>query len=337
MKKSVYILILIIILILTVVLVLVSNSRHDATDDYQERVPVVSNGEKTSVTVYYLSGDERFLLPISFDITSTNEAAKVAMEKLLAGPPTEEAMDPVPNDTKLLNLYSIGDTVYVDLTFDFLLLSADDISRAVDAITATVLPLTSCQKLRFLVEGEEAETTFGPGSRSLAETFNSPYLNLIGEDTDLVYEPGFDPTAYLSIICYLPDSSGEYLIPITTLLPLAEAGADIVQARAEAAVKMLLTMPATEGLLTLSMSGLELQDLQISEQVAYCDFNTALLNTYGEWTEKLFLSCLVRTLVSQKGIDAVQLTVNGESVQQTASGQDITQPLMPDSPINSFN
>lgn len=297
---------------------------------------MVSNGEKTAVTVYYLSGDGRYLLPISFDIASTNQAAKVAMEKLLAGPPAEDALDSVPNDTKLLNLYSDGDTVYVDLTYDFLLLSAAEISRAVEAITATILPLASCQKLKILVEGDEAATVFDPGNRSLKESFTPSYLNLTGDDEALVLGPDFDPSAYLPVITYVPDASGKYLIPITTLLPRSKAGEDLAQSRALAAVNTLLSMPATQGLLTFTLYDLQLEDIKISEGVAYCDFNDALLNAYGERMEKLFLSSLVRTLVSQEGIESVRLLVNNESAQETASGVDIAQPLMTDGPINHF-
>lgn len=242
----------------------------------------------------------------------------------------------MPNDTKLLNLYSAGDTVYVDLTFDFLLLSAEEISRAVDAITVTVLPLTNCQKLKILVEGEEAATAFGPGNHSLKDSFGFPYINLIAEDKAVVLQPDFDPAMYLSVIWYLPDISGKYLVPLTALLPIEEAGEDVGQARAEAAVEKMLAMPAIEGLQILPMQGLQLQSLEISEGVAYCDFNDALRNAYGERVEKLFLSCLVRTLVSQEGIETVQLSINNEPVQQTSSGQDITQPLTPDGPVNRF-
>ena len=85
MKKSVLIFVIFIILLLVALIVVKCVQDGVAEPDpYQSRQPVVSSGEKTSVTVYYLSADQLYLLPLTMDIPATTAPAQVAMERLLA-------------------------------------------------------------------------------------------------------------------------------------------------------------------------------------------------------------------------------------------------------------
>ena len=73
MKKSVFVFVIVIILLLVALVVV--KCVQDGIDDPEEvqvRQPVVSSGEKTSVTVYFLTSDRLYLLPISMLITTTN-------------------------------------------------------------------------------------------------------------------------------------------------------------------------------------------------------------------------------------------------------------------------
>ena len=77
MKKSVFIFVIVIILLLVALIVVKCvQDGIDEPEQYQDRQPVVSSGEKTSVTVYYLTADRLYLLPLSMDIPATTEAAK---------------------------------------------------------------------------------------------------------------------------------------------------------------------------------------------------------------------------------------------------------------------
>ena len=334
MKKSVFIFVIVIILLLMALIVVKCvQDGIDEPEQYQDRQPVVSSGEKTSVTVYYLTADRLYLLPLSMDIPATTEAAKVAMEKLLAGPPVPDAVDVFSNDTKLVNLFSIYDTVYIELTADFLLMTDKEITDAVRAIAATVMPLTNCAKFEILVEGERLPADLQLYGKSLSEPIPYyPAVNLSAADQELLLEGGLALDELVPVFYYLPESSGKYLVPFTTLVETSEQLT--VEAKAEAAVRAMLTPPVEGGLYLLPTTNINFQGVQVDNGVAYCDFDQTILDSYGQLIEDLLLKCLVQTLTAQEGIDSVQITVNGEQPSQTASGVDISHPLTAAASIN---
>jgi len=340
MKKSIYIIILIIIAILALLLLRQGLMRGHDAGLFAGRSAVISSGETDAITVYYLSNDGQFLLPLGFNIALTHEPARVAMEKLLAGSPVADALDPLPEETKLLDLYSVDDTLYIELTDAFLQLNEAETKLAAQAVAATVLPLTTCQRMRILVRSntavDEDAAAADEDAAAMAECdiFGLPYLNLLAASRKLTAAADFAPGDYLSAVFYLPDASAAYLIPLTLLLPLDEAGEDRQLAIAQAAVRALLTTPTDDGLTALPLPGLNWQGLSIRDGVAYCDFDQTLLQSYGAWAEKLFLRCLAQTLCMVDGVEAVQLTVAGEVVDATASGVNISQPLRAEQPLN---
>ena len=336
MKKSVYIIILIIIAVLAVVLIVREGGEKDTTEDiYQDRQPVLSSREKTSVTVYYFTADGRYLLPFSMDIPATTEDAKVAMEKLLAGPPVADALDVIPQDTKLLNLFIIHDTVYVELTSQFLQMDDQSIEQAVRTIAATVLPLTSCGSFQLLVDGDRLPANLQISGYSLAEPLEYyPVLNLSAEDKQFLIDGGFSEETHKIISYYLPEASGKYLLPFT-VIKQAESVADSTAA-ADAAVREMFTTADREGLYLLPTANITFPQITIKDKVAYCDFAEDLLENYGKESEELFVRCLVRTLTAQGGVTAVQITVNGEVVPQLYNGLEIDHQLTAEEPINQI-
>lgn len=337
MKKtfyaSIYIVGIALIVFLAVYLIIDRSGDSKKLPEQQERSTVLSKGEKTSVTVYYLSENGQYLLPLGFDITATNEAAKVAVEKLLAGSPVADAQDVVLSDSKLVNFYSIGDNVFLDVTSEFVARAAEENPLALDALAATILPLSSGNQLYILVDGKQSDASFG--SRSLAAAFGTPYLNLYGESLDLVASSGFAAEDYQAIVCYLPTESGYYLMPFTKLAAKEDLPDNTLANRARWAVEALLTMPQMEGILALPDPVPRLNDLKIEDNIAYCDFNDMLLSCDDKRMAQLFLRSLVRTLVSLEGISSVQLTVNGSIMAETISGVDIAHPLSADRAVNS--
>ena len=334
MKKSVLIFVIFIILLLVALIVVKCVQDGVAEPDpYQSRQPVVSSGEKTSVTVYYLSADQLYLLPLTMDIPATTAPAQVAMERLLAGPPVAGAVDLFPNDTKLINLFSIGDTVYLDLTADFLLMTDAEILNAALAISATVMPLTDCGDFVILVEGENLPEDLQLNGLSLSGAI--PYLpvvNLSESSRRLLSGHDFSLEGLTLLRYYLPEASGQYLLPLTTLLE--DATEYSAAEMAQLAVNELLSPPEGGGVYLLPVANLGVPRIEVRDGVAYCDFGESLLTSYGQMIEQLLIQCLVRTITAQEGIEAVQFTVNGEIVGQTASGIDLSRPLTADPSLN---
>ncbi len=338
MKKSVFVFVIVIILLLVALVVV--KCVQDGIDDPEEvqaRQPVVSSGEKTSVTVYFLTSDRLYLLPISMPVTTTNEAAKVAMEKLLAGQHVPAAIDLFPNDTKLVNLFSIEDTVYIDLTADFLLMTDAEIIDAVRAIAATVMPLTEGDAFVILVEGESLPEDLQMGGLSLSgEIPYLPVVNLTEASRQLLSENDFSLEGLTALHYYLPEASGAYLLPLTVLLSQDSSELDAATI-VQLAIDELLRTPEGGGLYLLPTTNIQLQGVEIADGVAYCDFDESILESYGQLAENLLLQCLVRTVTAQEGIESMQITVNGEIAAQTASGIDISLPLTADTPLNQVS
>ncbi|NLF80222.1 MAG: GerMN domain-containing protein [Clostridia bacterium] len=333
MKKSAYLIILIFIAFLALLLWRQGLQPGHGLDPATGRSALISSGGMDAITVYYLSNDGQFLLPLSFKIAPTGEPARVAMEKLLAGSPVAAALAPLPEETKLLDLYSADDILYIELTADFLRLNEVETKLAAQAVAATVLPLTTCGQMRILTRDN---TAAAKDANAVAESdiIGMPYLNLLSASRKLMTEADFAPATYMSAVFYLPEAGNDYLIPLTLLLSLDEAGEDRQLAVAQAAVQALLTTPSCGGLTALPLSGINWQGLVIRDGVAYCDFDQSLLQSYGARAEKLFLRCLTQTLCAVDGIEAVQLTVAGEAADATASGINISQPLRAEQPPN---
>ncbi len=337
MKKSIYIFGIILIVALAVfILVSDANKPDPVIDPQQERVPVLSTVEKTSVTVYYLSENGQYLLPLSYTIAATTEAATVAVEKLLAGPPVAEVKDCFISDVKLQNLYMIGQTTYLDVTGELIAKAEQENPLAIDAIIATILSLSSTDQLRILIDGKESATEFG--GRPINQAFTMPYLNLYGDSITIANSSDFVAGDYQAIVCYIPTESGQYVLPFTSLVKLEEIEdmeEDELTAQATLAVNAMLSLPPMEGVFAWSEPVPLLNNLYIEDGIAYCDFNEAILEPFGRREEGLFQRCLLRTVGSLEGISAVQIMVNGEIVLATASGLDMAHPLTIERAVNS--
>lgn len=337
MKKSIYILgIILIVVLLAFILFRSDEVVSDLPDEnlsVAERSPVLSRVEKTSVTVYYLSENGEYLLPLSFDITATTEAAKIAVEKLLAGPPVDDVREVLLNNSKVVNFYSIGQSVILDLTADFVSHAEEESPLALSALAATILPLSSSNRLTILIDGQEVDTVFA--GTLLAETITTPYINLYGQSKDIAAEADFVTEAYHNVVCYLPTSSGQYLVPFTSLIAKSSMAEDSLTEHAKLAVTAMLSMPELDGIYSFPEPIPQLLSLQVIDYVAYCDFDDSLLQPFGKREEGLFQRALVRTLTSLEGINSVQLLVNGEIVPSTASGLDIYHPLTVKRAVNS--
>lgn len=316
MKRSAYILALAVIIILALILLLRSPQPEGpaAAPPEEERQPVLALAEKTAVTIYYLDPSGQLLAPISLSVRATTEAAQVALELLLAGPPDDRVSDSVPTDTKLLSLYSIYHTVYVDLSREFLDIPAAGMQLAVDAICATVLPLSSGDRLQILVEGQGCPEAAGV---ALDEPLGLPLIN--PEPGELTAEQQAQAEALYYL---LPDYENGLLIPYNRLLA-ADAGRSDDQ---RAALIAELILP--DGLRLNSaaiVDGTALLDLSLDPELAY---------SIGAAWEGLWLEGLTRSLCRLDSVAELELSLDGQPAAALPKGTELRQPLTPDQPVN---
>ncbi|MDR2712781.1 MAG: GerMN domain-containing protein [Clostridiales bacterium] len=298
-------------------------------DPASYRQPYLSTDEQSFTTVYYTTGDKRYLLPLTIPINNTREVAKIALEKLLAGPPDEFSSSVIPEGTKLRDVYMVGDTIFVDLTKDFLEVGEEEAQAAVDCIVQTVLPVTSRYLLQIMVEGQVCPELAGTDiSLPLDDTpFNilNPQEAPKGKDICLI-------TAYFC------DEYAMYLVPVSIAMPrdLLMAAEDPELFLARETIELLLLGPDEDsGLFATFYPGAQLLSLEIKESIAYVNLSAEALDYGGGAAfEQLFVKSLVYSLTDLTGINAVQILIEGEIEQYLPEGMDVSTPIFPYDKIN---
>ncbi len=294
-----------------------------------ERLPILEETELTDAKVYYATVDGLNLLPLNININATKEVARLAMEKLLAGPPNSFAAAVLPSDTKLIDLYSSQTTVYVDLTAEILTIEAEKAQLAVDAIAHTVLPLAEGFNLQILVEGQEIASLNGV---DISEPLHLSYVNL-DSLSQAWREANSEQSPGAVLTYYLPDPFAMYLVPqsrlfyatMTTVSPndeeeaaettdteaenadeavdAAAASADEVvdasqaaatapdlnQQYAVAIVEALLNVDPQSGLSTPFWPGTTLNSVTIIDSIAHVDLGGEVLGYSGGSTFEIMM------------------------------------------------
>ncbi|MEG1661400.1 MAG: GerMN domain-containing protein [Clostridiales bacterium] len=345
MKKTIYVIFVIIIVILTILIFIVNGQRTENKNQFadSQRTVLLEDAETTNVTVYFATEDKNYLVPINCTVNATKEVAKVALEKLIAGPATPGLAAVLPEETKLLDVYALGRTVVVNFTADFKTIAEEDAQLAIAAIVATVLPLTDEYTLSIMVEGQALKDFYGLTDDM---PFVEQYLNAT---EDVAGE-----TAGIPAIYYLPDQNGLYLVPQTFLfstedsdqgevITSSESTLDQDQSialsllTAEMVLAKLLDGPAEDSsLLSVFWPGTRVLDVDIVDRVVYVDFSRKLLDYGGGAAyENMMLDCLLYSLCGIEGIDAVQILIEGAVLDYLPEGRDISIPLKIPYLINS--
>ena len=318
MKRSIYILLLIIIAVLAALLVLRGPVEEEAQLPADPRQPALAPAERTLATVWYLTEEGGFLLPLQMRIHATDEVAQVALEQLLAGPATAGLQPSIPPGVRLNGIYKIYQTVYVDLTGEFLAVEPEHTQQALDAITATVLPLVSeCRNLQLLIDGDGCDEINGVPT---GEPLTMPLINL--EQDDLPQD--ITAADCRAVVYYLPDESLQYLVPHTMLCPPEDGTLPGDAAVLRQAAGRIL--PECLSVAALSVEGgLAHLDLAYDQTVAYRS---------GAASEQAWLDALVATACQLEQIDALQITLDGAAAATLPKGTPISGQLQPPETIN---
>jgi germination protein M len=282
-----------------------------------DRRPLVTDSAGTSVIVYYATMDGSQLLPLTLEIKATTELARVALEKLLAGPPNDYAIDSIPADVKLLDIYSIYNTVYINLTGEFLSIPAESARLAVEALCATVLPLANGYKLQILVEGQGREYLHDV---YIGDTLSLPLINPVRQD--LRSQLTDDDTEFAEAVYYRLEKNSPYLVPQTLPVQLSP---DQPAALTMVSALLPLLLPANS----------QINSIEIIEGVAYIDFSSGKALALTDAQEQMRQEALMRSLTAIPGVNAVQLLDQGQAVDNPPGENSKTTPLeYDDQPLN---
>ncbi|MEG1500502.1 MAG: GerMN domain-containing protein [Clostridiales bacterium] len=321
------ILVIIVILIAAIALVACQPADSNAPSDSSEssqRNPILEQKDTTTATVYYATTDNKWLVPLTLSINATREVAKVAMEKLLAGPPSTDFAAPViPEGTKLRDIYTISSIIYVDLTKEIQNIAPENAQIAIDAIVATVLPLAEDgHTLQILIDGKVADKL---GEINISQPIAPKDINYQGENQ-----------ATAKITVYFGDNNAMYLVPLTYDIDKTEKPDPVYYS--QKAIEKLLEGPSSDsGLMPTLWKGTKLLSLELIGQTINVNLDKEALDYGGgSAAEQMFVNSLIYSLTSIEGISDIQILIEGKKIEYLPEGTDVSQPLKATQLINSI-
>lgn len=276
--------------------------------------PILSDRELSQVVVYYQTQDEHYLAPITVSFNPTREAAKTAVEKLLAGPVDSSLKPVMPGDVKLRRLYFLNsqDIIYVDLTKELLNINQKEVAeKAIKALVLTLTEYNQSQLVQIFVEGETVSEIAGVKTD---EPFSRPaFINNLSSDIQK------------GVQVYFNDFSARYLIPVTVNMP---AGATINDMPRATVLSLIAGPREGSGLTRTIWPGTRLIDMKVENGIATVNFSKEIIGYGGGTTaETSLVNSLLFTLTQFEEIERVQLLIEGEKRDYLPEGTAIGKPL----------
>lgn len=297
-----------------------NNSSRDAVIQVKEMVEksdrLINYKEVTEVTVYFLTENDDYLVPLTIPVNPTDKAAKAALQRLIIGP-NDEFLKPVINtSTKIKDLYLKDDIVHVDFTNHFLSFPSENASEmAVISVLKSIEPFIDGRKVQLLVEGNIKDLQLG--DLNLGEPLRLP-IQEVNQGEKL-------------ITLYYVDPNGMYLVPVTKVV----ANPDPVTA----AVLELAKGPGEKsGLIPALWPGTRVLGVQVLDNLANVNLSIQALGYGGgSAAESLFVKSILLTVTEFAQIEQVQLFFEGERLDYLPEGTEVGKPLSRPEHINFKN
>lgn len=268
------------------------------------------------VVVYFATKDGKNLVPVTLTIKPTAEAAKVAVEKLLAGPENDFSLPTIPEGTKLKDIYLEGTTAYLDLTEEFLKTTEELAEQTVDALVLTTTEFPGVDGVQILINSQIKEK-LGPIDISTPLKRRSK-VNYYGNK---------DVKENL-IKVYYSDANAIYLVPVTVQ-------GDAKNLPLSALKKLVAGPPKNSDLSSTIWQGTKINNFKIENGVAVADFSKELLGYGGGSTaETMMINSILFTLTQFTEIERVQFLIDGEKLEYFPEGSDVSAPLSAPGKIN---
>ncbi len=292
-----------------------SGSSNKTKTSSSQRPPFLVK-EQEYVLEYFATPDGKNLVPVTILINSTKEAAKIAVEKLLAGPENDFSSPIIPEGTKLKEMYLQENILFVDLTPEILKIPGDKAQQAVDALLFTLTEFKSVTDVQILVNGQKVQTL---GSVDIGQPLKRPdSINRYGN-------PGNS-----SAKIFFSDSNAMYLVPVTMTVNSKNPPLSALE-------RLIKGPPGESGLLPTVWKGTRVKNFNITDGVATVDFNAQVLGYGGGSTaETALLNSVLFTLTQFPEIKSVQFLIEGKKMEYLPEGTDISSPLPAPQKLN-FN
>lgn len=288
--------------------------------------------EKSVMTELYLIDKNGFVVPQSVALPSSEGVAKQAVEYLVKEGPISNIL---PNGFRAVLPAGTSVTVNidkeglatVDFSSEFASYKAEDEMKILQSVTWTLTQFDAVKNVKLQMNGHELSempVNKTPISKTLSRESG---INL---DTTNVVD--VTNTKQLTLYYLGGDEKNYYYVPVTKRISTNEDNI------AEAVIKELAEGPAiTSQLQTEFMPELALIDNpKIADGKVALNFNESI---YGSFKENVvsqrLLDVLVLSLTEQKGIESVEVFVNGKASLKTEDGKNLTAPVSRPQKVNS--
>lgn len=272
-------------------------------------------GDEGGYTIYCLTNldsaatggaDAIYPLTVSAEGETDERIASHLLSKMLAAD-GETYNSPLPRGTRVLDVNIENGLATVNLSDTYASLSGMDLTLADACITLSLCQLPSVERVSVLVEG-----------RSL------PYRERqVMAAGDVLLSHMDDVMRTLRVRLFFPDAeTGELLFESRTL-QLYEG-----QTKAAAVLEALLRGPEDENLTAVLPEGTEVVSSRVDEGICYVNLTKEFLENMPESMQQQenVIYSLVQSLCSLSDIQAVQIAVEGETMEYYGS-IDVSIPL----------
>lgn len=256
----------------------------------------------TNFTIYFSDADGRYLLPEFRQVTLSENISEATyvMNQLIAGPDSDECIGIIPAGTELIGEHTADGICIINLSGAFVENRSGGSSSAYTTIFGIVNTLTSLEGInavQFLVDGEKIESY---------DIF--PLAEPVSRNLDIV-GPVRTASGEVDIDMYVQSENrkSDFFVPLrvkpSTSQPLAEAVLDTI-VDYDPALGFVNPIPYGTEVLSVSLSG----------SICYVDLSRHFVPVDNiPKNEKAAVFALVSALTELNNIEAVMLTVEGET------------------------
>ncbi|MHB1420545.1 MAG: GerMN domain-containing protein [Bacillota bacterium] len=293
------------------------NSPSPVTNNQKEQAEkrsIQTNTTSDGVTVYFATREGNNMVPVMLPVNPTKDSARIAVEKLLAGPPDQFLQRTVPEETKLLDMYRVERTAYLDLTGEIKnVRSQEEALRAVNSLVLTATEFPAVDSVMLTIDGKAVKELAGI---DISHLFPRP------ETINYLHQEKGKSKAKV----YFADSNAMYLIPVTVDLA---AESDDLEGMAREIVETLLKGPTANGLFRTVWPGTRLIGLQINGDQVVINFSKDVIGYGGgSAAETMLIDSLLFSLTDLSGINKVQLLIEGQKLEYLPEGIPIGEPMV---------
>ncbi|WP_026693733.1 GerMN domain-containing protein [Peribacillus kribbensis] len=283
-------------------------------------------------TELYLIDKNGYVVPQTLNLPASEGVAKQALEYLVAAGPVEELLPNgfkavLPADTKVDLDVNKNGVATADFSKEFKNYKKEDELKILQAVTWTLTQFDSIKKVNIRMEGRELTrmpVNNTPVSKGLTRS--------IGINADTSGITDISNTRPVTVY-YMGGKEGSYYyVPVTRRV--SDQDNDLVTA----ALNELVKGPAySSGLLSDFVPEVALLDPPKNKDGRVTlNFNKSVLNsTKNNQVSSYLLNSLVLSLTEQKGIESVEVLVDGKPKITTENGKAVTEPVTRPEKVNT--